>query len=158
LEYFVKVDYIIPGCPPEVTDIAHVLTSLLGGQEPEYSKTQVCDDCPLERIGEYDASLKRIHETIPESDRCLLEQGFLCMGPATMGGCGAPCTQAGNICEGCRGSCLEVDDQGLAMLDALTGLMSQISEEFEMKTYSAMFYRFTYAESLLAKLARRNGQ
>ncbi|MHA2394765.1 MAG: NADH-quinone oxidoreductase subunit B family protein [Promethearchaeota archaeon] len=86
LESFVNIDYIIPGCPPEVTDIAHVLTSLLSGKDPEYSKTQVCDDCPLERIGEYDESLKRIHETIPEPERCLLEQGFLCMGPATMGG------------------------------------------------------------------------
>jgi F420-non-reducing hydrogenase small subunit len=156
LEDFVKVDYFIPGCPPETTDIANVLTALLNGKEPEYSKTQVCDDCPMERIGEYDTSLRRIHESIPESDRCLLEQGYLCMGPATMGGCGAPCPQAGNICEGCRGSCLEVDDQGLAMLDAMTGLLNQIGDKFELKTYSGMFYRFTYAESLIARLARRN--
>jgi hypothetical protein len=42
------------------------------------------------------------------------------------------------------------------MLDAMTGLLNQIGDKFELKTYSGMFYRFTYAESLIAKLARRN--
>ena len=156
IKHFVKVDYIIPGCPPEVTDIAHVLTSLLSGNAPEYSHTQVCDDCPRERLGVYEPSLKRIHEEIPDPDRCLLEQGYFCVGPATMGGCEAPCPQAGNTCEGCRGPCLEVSDQGLAMLDAMTGLLNQIKDEFELNKYSAMLYRFTYADSTVAELARRN--
>ena len=155
IKHFVKVDYTIPGCPPEVTDIAGTLTSLLGGKEPEVNRTQVCDDCPRKRLGEYDKSLKRIHEDVPDPDRCLLEQGYFCMGPATMGGCGAPCPQAGNTCEGCRGKCLEVDDQGLAMIDAMTGLLMQLREGFDANTYSAMLYRFTYAESVISELARR---
>ena len=155
IKHFVKVDYTIPGCPPEVTDIAGTLTSLLGGKEPEVNRTQVCDDCPRKRLGEYDKSLKRIHEDVPDPDRCLLEQGYFCMGPATMGGCGAPCPQAGNTCEGCRGKCLEVDDQGLAMIDAMTGLLTQLREGFDANTYSAMLYRFTYAESVISELARR---
>jgi F420-non-reducing hydrogenase small subunit len=155
LKHFVKVDYIIPGCPPEVTDIAGTLTSLLGGEEPAVNRTQVCDDCPRKRLGEYDKSLKRIHEDVPDPDRCLLEQGYFCMGPATMGGCGAPCPQSGNTCEGCRGKCLEVDDQGLAMIDAMTGLLTQLREGFDANTYSAMLYRFTYAESVISELARR---
>jgi F420-non-reducing hydrogenase small subunit len=152
----VKVDYLIPGCPPEVDDIAYTLTSLLSGEEPIYNSTQVCDDCPRERLGEYDTGLRRLIEDLPDPDRCLLEQGYFCMGPATMGGCGAPCPQAGNTCEGCRGPCLDVDDQGLAMLDALTGLLSQIQDEIELNNYSAQLYRFTYAESILSELARRN--
>jgi F420-non-reducing hydrogenase small subunit len=155
LKHFVKVDYIIPGCPPEVTDIAGTLTSLLGGEEPAVNRTQVCDDCPRKRLGEYEKSLKRIHEGLPDPDRCLLEQGYFCMGPATMGGCGAPCPQSGNTCEGCRGKCLEVDDQGLAMIDAMTGLLTQLREGFDANTYSAMLYRFTYAESVISELARR---
>jgi F420-non-reducing hydrogenase small subunit len=155
IKHFVKVDYVIPGCPPEVTDIAYTLTSLLSGEEPEYNSTQVCDDCPRERLGEYETTLKRIHEEIPDPDRCLLEQGFFCMGPATMGGCGAPCPQSGNTCEGCRGSCLEVDDQGMAMIDAMTGLLTQLKDEFDPNLYSAMLYRFTYAESIVSELARR---
>jgi coenzyme F420-reducing hydrogenase gamma subunit len=77
------------------------------------------------------------------------------MGPATMGGCGAPCPQSGNTCEGCRGKCLEVDDQGLAMIDAMTGLLTQLQDGFDANKYSAMLYRFTYAESVLSELARR---
>jgi F420-non-reducing hydrogenase small subunit len=155
IKHFVKVDYTIPGCPPEVTDIAGTLTSLLSGEEPEVNRTQVCDDCPRKRLGDYDKSLKRIHEGLPDPDRCLLEQGYFCMGPATMGGCGAPCPQSGNTCEGCRGKCLEVDDQGLAMIDAMTGLLTQLKDSFDANKYSAMLYRFTYAESVLSELARR---
>ena len=157
IKHFVKVDYFIPGCPPEVTDIANTLVALLNGEEPKYNSTQVCDDCPRIRLGEYDKKLKRINEEIPaDPERCLLEQGFFCMGPATMGGCGAPCPQAGNICEGCRGKCLDVDDQGLAMIDAMTGLLTQLKDEFDPNKYSAMLYRFTYAESIISELARRN--
>lgn len=155
IKHFVDVDYVIPGCPPETTDIAETLTSLLSGQEPEYNSTQVCDDCPRERLGEYETKLKRIHEEIPDPDRCLLEQGYFCMGPATMGGCGAPCPQAGNTCEGCRGPCLDVDDQGMAMIDAMTGLLTQLKDDFDPNLYSAMLYRFTYAESIVSELARR---
>lgn len=158
LSHFVKVDYFIPGCPPEVDDIAYTLTTLLEGKDPVYNSTQVCDDCPLERLGKYDAGLKRICEELPDPKRCLLEQGYLCMGPATMGGCGAPCPQAGNTCEGCRGPCLDVNDQGLAMLDALTGLLSGVKDDIELNTYSALLYRFTYADSILAELARRKNR
>jgi F420-non-reducing hydrogenase small subunit len=156
LHAHIKVDFIIPGCPPELTDIAGVITSLLNGETPQLSKTQVCDDCPRDRIGEFSTVLKRIHEEIPDPDRCLLEQGYLCVGPATRGGCEAPCPQAGNICEGCRGPCEEVSDQGLAMLDALTALSSQISKEFNLHRYTGMFHRFTYADSQISKLSKRN--
>ena len=152
---FIKVDYTIPGCPPEVTDIAGTLTTLLGGEEPKANMTQVCDDCPRKRLGEYETSLKRIHEDLPDPERCLLEQGYLCMGPATMGGCGAPCPQSGNTCEGCRGKCLEVDDQGLAMIDAMTGLLTRLKDGFDPNTQSGMLYRFTYADSMISELARR---
>jgi F420-non-reducing hydrogenase small subunit len=155
IDHFVKVDYFIPGCPPELDDIAYTLTSLLNGKEPEYNSTQVCDDCPRERLGEYDTTLKRIYEDLPDPEICLLEQGYFCVGPATMGGCGAPCPQAGNTCEGCRGPCLNVGDQGLAMLDAMTGLLLQVKDDIELNKYSAQLYRFTYSDSILAELARR---
>ena len=155
IKHFVEVNYTIPGCPPEVSDIADTLTALLNGVEPEANRTQVCDECPRKRLGEYEKSLKRINEKIPDPERCLLEQGYFCMGPATMGGCGAPCPQSGNTCEGCRGKCFEVDDQGLAMIDAMTGLLTQLKDGFDANTYSAMLYRFTYAESVLSELARK---
>jgi hypothetical protein len=41
------------------------------------------------------------------------------------------------------------------MLDAMTGLLSQIKDDIELNKYSAQLYRFTYSDSILAELARR---
>ncbi|HUS78703.1 MAG TPA: F420-nonreducing hydrogenase [Patescibacteria group bacterium] len=153
----VKVDFMIPGCPPEVTDIAYFLTTLLKGEVPELSKTDVCDDCPKERTGEYAETFKRIHEEIPDPDRCLLEQGYICMGPATRGGCGAPCPTAGVTCDGCRGPTDRSDDQGLTMLDALMSLAGTLKDEFSLPQHMGYIYRYSYASSKLAKILRRDG-
>jgi coenzyme F420-reducing hydrogenase gamma subunit len=40
-------------------------------------------------------------EVLPEV--CLINQGFLCIGSSTRGGCRAPCPRAGHPCVGCRG-------------------------------------------------------
>jgi F420-non-reducing hydrogenase small subunit len=36
-------------------------------------------------------------------DICLINQGYLCVGTSTRGGCGALCTKPGHACVGCRG-------------------------------------------------------
>ena len=149
---YVKVDYRIPGCPPEMNDIATILTTLLSGGTPELSKTDVCELCPRERVGEYSKKLKRIYEEVADPKRCFLEQGFVCMGPATMGGCGAPCLQAGMPCDGCRGPTIGNNDQGLTMLDALTSLTREVNENFSLPQYIGTIYRYTYPSSKLAKL------
>jgi len=154
----VKVDFKIPGCPPETIDIATVLTSLLGGKIPETSKTDVCEKCPRERIGEYTKKIKRIYEEVADPERCLLEQGFLCMGPATMGGCGAPCPSSGMPCDGCRGPTAGNSDQGLTMLDALTSLTNDANENFSLPQYAGTIYRYTYASSVLAKILNRGAK
>ena len=40
-------------------------------------------------------------EVLP--DICLINQGYLCVGSSTRGGCRAPCPRAGHPCVGCRG-------------------------------------------------------
>jgi len=40
-------------------------------------------------------------EVLP--DICLINQGYLCIGSSTRGGCHALCTRAGQPCVGCRG-------------------------------------------------------
>ena len=149
---YVKVDYRIPGCPPEMNDTATILTTLLSGGTPELSKTDVCELCPRERVDEYSKKLKRIYEEVADPKRCFLEQGFVCMGPATMGGCGAPCLQAGMPCDGCRGPTAGNSDQGLTMLDALTSLTREVNENFSLPQYVGTFYRYTYPSSKLAKV------
>ncbi len=155
---YVKVDFKIPGCPPETSDIATILTTLLSGGTPELSKTDVCELCPRERTGEYSKKLKRIYEEVDDPGRCLLEQGFLCMGPATMGGCGAPCPKAGMPCDGCRGPTAENSDQGLTMLDALTSLTREANENFSLPQYAGTLYRYTYPASKLAKILNGGGK
>lgn len=148
----VKVEYTIPGCPPEVGDIANTLVSLLNGNQPPIISTDVCEKCPRERVGTYASKLIRIHEDVSDPKRCLLEQGFLCMGPATMGGCGAPCPSAGMPCDGCRGPTIKNSDQGLTMLDALTSLISQVKDDFDLSQNVGILYRYTYPDSNLVKL------
>jgi len=151
----VKVDYMIPGCPPMETTLENVLTTLLSGKTPALSKQSVCDECPRKKTGEKPEVFKRLHENIPDPDRCLLEQGYLCMGPVTRAGCGAACIRAGVACDGCYGPAEKTWDQGLAMLDALLNLLKERLPRFKLETLSGMIYRYTYASSILNKMARR---
>lgn len=155
IDSVIKVNFMIPGCPPELDDIAYVITTLLKGETPILAKSDVCDDCPRERLNEYSKKIKRIHEEPPIPDRCLLEQGFLCMGPATRGGCGAPCPSAGNTCDGCRGPTEKNEDQGLTMLDALTSLIDVAEEGPYLSRDPGMIYRYTFANSRIAKILNR---
>ena len=42
-------------------------------------------------------------------DICLINQGYLCVGISTRGGCHAPCTRAGQPCVGCRGPKVDME-------------------------------------------------
>ena len=149
----VKVDFIIPGCPPHPDEIAKVLTTLLAGETPQLSKKSICDECPLERLTEIPDQLRRTHE-IPEPGKCLLSQGFLCMGPATRAGCNAECPRRGMPCTGCRGPSETVWDQGVAMLDALAAMEEDQVANFKLPRLAGTFARYTYASSKLDNLRK----
>jgi F420-non-reducing hydrogenase small subunit len=151
----VKVDYMIPGCPPEVETIAEVLSAVVKGEKPKLSGKNVCDECPRERKGIKPKEFKRIYEGEPDPNQCLLEQGYLCLGPATRSGCGAKCPKANMPCEGCYGPCEEALDQGLAMLDALTATAGKILPSYSLDVYPSYFSRYTFASSILLKVKRR---
>ncbi|MFX1341985.1 MAG: F420-nonreducing hydrogenase [Promethearchaeota archaeon] len=149
----VKVDFIIPGCPPHPDEIAQIIIKLLAGETPELSSKSICDECPLERLTEAPKQLRRTHE-IPEPNKCLLSQGFLCMGPATRAGCGAECTQRLMPCTGCRGPSDTVWDQGIAMLDALAAMEEDEISNFKLPRLAGTFARYTYASSKLDNLRK----
>jgi len=171
----VKVDYVVPGCPPPREMVSRLFTALLSGELPEpgsvfASEKNLCDECPREREHERISRILRPHEAEPDPDRCLLDQGFLCMGPATRGGCGAVCPNANMPCTGCAGPAGDVEDQGAAMLNTLASLIGtgeegedQLAAEDEILSQIddviGTFYRFGAAKSLLGRrYHERNGQ
>ena len=151
----VKVDYAIPGCPPEPDEVTSILGALLKGQTPHLSQKNVCDECKKKRKEKLEAKLKRITEKPSDPERCLLELGFVCMGPATRAGCDAKCPAASMPCEGCRGPAHEKYDQGIAMLDALTSAGRESLSTYSLATMSAMYHRYSFATSALGKLLER---
>ncbi len=131
LDEHVTVDLMVPGCPPNPAHIAEVITALLENREPMLPTKSVCDTCPTRREGKGDVrEVKRFIENAafdsdkPVSEmRCLLEQGFMCMGPVTKAGCAksdAPsCIQARVPCRGCFGPVRHEGNQLLDMMNAL---------------------------------------
>lgn len=126
----VAVDLFLPGCPPRPETIAGVIEALLAGEQPQLTEKSVCEHCPTIRTGKGQRTVRRFlanAEYDPGepigSMRCLLEQGLLCMGPVTVGGCGGGetplCIRARVPCRGCYGPVRRNGNQLLDMLNAL---------------------------------------
>ena len=159
LSEIIDVDYFIPGCPPNPEMIAKVLKAILEGKKPELPKKNLCDECPRKKSdnGVSIGKIKRKFEGKPDPERCLLEQGYLCLGVATRAGCGALCPRAGVPCSGCNGATDAVIDQGAKMISALcsdfgidrdretdpTALPKSIKDKI------GSFYKFTLPSALI---------
>ena len=92
LHEVVAVDLAIPGCPIEKEELLAAVAHLLQGNPPLLSGHSVCAEC---RMGE---------------NNCLLiERGEPCLGPLTVGGCGARCPALRIPCVGCRGPAAEIN-------------------------------------------------
>jgi F420-non-reducing hydrogenase small subunit len=154
----VDVDYVIPGCPPQPHQIWAVLETIVQGKPlpPKGSvvgagEKSCCDECPRAREEKRIRRFVRPHQITPEPDRCLLDQGLVCLGPATRSGCGALCPRVGMACRGCYGPPPNVRDQGAKMVSALASVIdSQDPEEVEriiadLDDPVGTLYRFSYA-------------
>jgi F420-non-reducing hydrogenase small subunit len=163
LDQTVDVDYFVPGCPPVGPQVEKVIDTFVGGKLPPRgsalgaSNKSLCHECKREKTDRKVAKLVRTYETIQDPTRCLLEQGIICMGPATRGGCEAVCLDANMPCRGCYGPLPNVIDQGARMLSALSSLFEAESEEDIQKLVDEVvdpvgtFYRFGLARSLLRR-------
>jgi F420-non-reducing hydrogenase small subunit len=159
----VDVDYVIPGCPPEEKTTWLALEALISGKMPprgtviSHSIKAVCEECPRRRNVKKVSKFYRTYEIIPDAETCLLEQGLLCAGIATRGGCAAPCPQANIPCTGCYGPVQGVIDQGAYFLSAVASVIdSSSSDEIEkiiddIRDPVGTFYRYSLPNSLLRK-------
>lgn len=165
LKDVVCVDYSIPGCPPQSERLLEVFLAISnGGQLPAKEsvigagqKSQ-CDECP--RIRSENRVIKAIHrpwEVEDDQATCFLEQGMLCMGPATRGGCGHRCIVGGAPCRGCYGPPESVADPGAKMISAIATMIDSNDPEEIKKILSGLvdpagtFYRFSIPASIIRK-------
>ncbi|MCL5256201.1 MAG: oxidoreductase [Chloroflexi bacterium] len=159
----VDVEYFVPGCAPNPDRIWDVVQAVVSGALPPagsvvgaFEKT-VCDECHFNKEEKKVKKFVRPHQVIPDTNRCLLEQGILCLGVATRGGCGAKCTNVNMPCRGCYGPAEGVADQGAKFLSAVASMVDS-QDEAEIKEILkgvvdpvGTAYRFHLAASLLHK-------
>jgi len=163
LRQTVDVDYYIPGCPPEEQTTWLALQALIDGKLPPKgtvisgNKKAVCDDCKRKRDVKKVKKFYRNYAKIPEPEICLLEQGYLCAGIATRGGCGALCPQVNMPCTGCYGPVENVVDQGAHFLNAVASVIDS-SDATEIQSIIdaipdpvGTFYRYSLADSFLRR-------
>lgn len=163
LRQTVDVDYVVPGCPPEEKTTWLALEALIQGKLPpkgtviSHSVKAVCDECPRKKEEKKVKKFYRTYQIVPEPEKCLLEQGLLCCGIATRGGCGALCPQANMPCTGCYGPVEGVIDQGAHLLGAIASIIdSNDPDEIEkivndIVEPAGTFYRYSLPDSLLRR-------
>lgn len=118
----IDIDLIVPGCPPRSDVVAEAVVSLLKGETVELPTTNLCEVCPREKPPEglsMDFIKRQFEVGKPEDDLCLIPQGLICMGPATVSLCGAECPSIAIQCRGCYGPTSKVSDQGAKMISAI---------------------------------------
>jgi len=166
----ISVDYYLPGCPPPPDLIMNAVTAILKGELPEKGAVlapdkALCDTCPRVKTKPEKlsiAEIKRLWQIKIDPEKCFLEQGLICLGPATRSGCGETCIKANQPCRGCFGPVERVIDQGakaLSMIASILGLEGEekmTDEEVEelingIVDPAGTFYRFSLPTSLLRR-------
>ncbi len=161
---FVKIDYVLPGCPPPPKLIAELVTSLLEGKEFKLEEKTVCDQCPLIKEEKAVTEFKRWGTDEVFTERCLLEQGYQCLGPSTQSGCEARCPTALSPCRGCFGPTAKVEDQASQMIGAIGSIVIQEPTKApdpeqivkEIPDLVGTYLRFTFAHSTFKKAVHSN--
>ena len=169
LDAVMDVDLMIPGCPPRSDVVAEAVLTLLRNETIELPVTNLCEVCPREKPPEGLAMdfIKRQFELgKPEDDLCLISQGLICMGPATVSLCGAECPSIGIQCRGCYGPTAKVLDQGAKMISAIasdygveedkTVDPEQVADQLD--DIVGTFYTYTLPAALVPMKMQKGGE
>lgn len=159
----VQVDVSLPGCPPRPSQIVAIIEALLRKEAMPLPQKSVCETCPTIRQGRVQTTMRRFLANADfdpgqpvSSMRCLLEQGLLCMGPVTAGGCGGAetplCLRARVPCRGCYGP---VRPGGNQLLDMMNALASN-GVDYRALVDRKSLLRFSGAHGLLKPARKKN--
>ncbi len=180
LDDIVDVDYYMPGCPP-TTNLINQFLSVVEAHVKEgaplppkgsviASQKTLCDECGRTKDVKTVDRIHLPHEIDIDPKKCMIEQGVICLGPATRAGCGAKCLEANQPCRGCMGPTAAVQDQGGSMLSALASVFktsdkeSQLSEDQIMELMTQIkdplgtFYAFTMPKSIIKRKVKERGK
>jgi F420-non-reducing hydrogenase small subunit len=156
----VDVDYTISGCPPPVPSILSMFTAFITGNLPPKGSSflpdkSVCDECPREKKHTQITEIKRIYEIEDDGETCFLDQGVICMGPATRAGCGSQCPDVNIPCTGCGGPGPRVEDQGAAAISAIASLVADSEVVKQIVDPIGTFYKYSLANSILRRRVQK---
>jgi len=180
LDQVIDVDYFVPGCPPMQETISQLLKAVAdfayGGVPLPPKGTTVgivtktlCDQCHRRKEFRRITKIYEPHEVDVDPDLCLMDQGILCLGPATAGGCNAKCTKVGQPCRGCYGPTAWVQEHGASALTAIASLFPVLDEDATMEEDTVIdimstikdplgyFYAFTMGKSLIKRSVAEKG-
>jgi F420-non-reducing hydrogenase small subunit len=165
LNQIVKVDYFIPGCPPQSERLVEVFSAVVteiglppAGSVVGANEKTNCDECLRKKSdNKLVKKFYRPWEIEDDKETCFLEQGVICMGPATRSGCGVRCVAGNSPCRGCYGPPPNIPDPGAKMMSAI-GTMIDANEPEEIDKIiesivdpAGLFYRFSLPGSILRR-------
>jgi len=165
LDQIIEVDYYLPGCPPPPENVAAVVTAILENKLPPRGSVigvekALCETCPRNQTKPEDFTItrfKRLANSTPDPEKCFLADGYLCMGPATRGGCGERCINGNMPCRGCFGPLDDTLDAGLKMISAVAARGEADTDEASQVLADSLvdplgtLYRFSLPASLLRR-------
>ena len=165
LDQVIDVDYYLPGCAPPPDLIMKAVEAILSGNLPEKGTVlapdrALCDSCKRRDTKPEKAvikEIKRVHEVLLDPVKCFLDQGVICLGPATRDGCGERCINANMPCRGCFGPTSRVVDQGARFLSGLASIIDANDEQGIKKVIDSIadpagiFYYYALPSSMLRR-------
>ncbi len=126
VDAFIDIDLYLPGCPPTPELF---MGALLNEFDPPPSKI-VCAECGRKKLKDMrPTALSGFQKSNDDPEICLINQGYLCVGSSTRGGCRALCTRPGHPCVGCRGpSDLLIEKDSAAWLENIERVFAALTD------------------------------